>query len=39
MKKFDKHNRGEIVMNDGVLIDLARDRRDEFFEILDKHML
>jgi two-component system LytT family response regulator len=39
MKKFDKQNRGEIVMNDGVLIDLARDRRDEFFEILDKHML
>lgn len=39
MKKFDKQNRGEIVMNDNTVIDLARDRRDDFFEALNKHTL
>lgn len=39
MKKFDKQNRGEIVMNDGTVIDLARDRREDFFKALEKQML
>lgn len=39
MKKFDKQNRGEIIMNDDVIIDLARDRRDEFFNAIEKFML
>lgn len=39
MKKFDKQNRGEITMKDNTIIDLARDRRDSFFEALGKHTL
>jgi two-component system, LytTR family, response regulator len=39
MKKFDKQNRGEIIMNNETIIDLARDRREEFFKTLEKHML
>ncbi len=39
MKKFDKQNRGEIIMNDNTIIDLARDRRDAFFKILEKTTL
>lgn len=39
MKKFDKQNRGEIIMNDGTIIDLARDRRDDFFKSMEKFML
>lgn len=36
MKKFDKQNRGEIMMNDETIIDLARDRREEFFNAMEK---
>ena len=39
MKKFDKQNRGEIIMNDDNIIDLARDRRDDFFKSMEKLML
>lgn len=39
VKKFDKQNRGEIIMNDGAIIDLARDRRDDFFEAMNKHVI
>jgi two-component system LytT family response regulator len=36
MKRFDKAERGIIVMNDGKEIDLARDRRDIFFKAIKK---
>ena len=39
MKKFDKQNRGEIIMNDGAIIDLARERREAFFKLLEKNTL
>lgn len=39
MKKFDKQNRGQIIMNNDSVIDLARDRRDEFFSLLQKTSL
>lgn len=39
MKKFDKQNRGEIIMNDGAMIDLARERRDDFFEAMNNHII
>jgi len=39
MKKFDKQNRGEIIMNDGAIIDLARERRETFFKLLEKNTL
>ena len=34
MKRFDKAERGKIVMNDEAQIDLARDRRDMFFALM-----
>lgn len=37
MKKFDKQNRGQIIMNDGAIIDLARDRREDFFTLIEKN--
>jgi len=39
IKRFDKTDRGLIVMNDDAEIDLARDRRDEFFKLLEKNTL
>jgi two-component system, LytTR family, response regulator len=39
MKKFDKQNRGEIIMKDDTIIDLSRDRRAEFFKVMGKFML
>ena len=36
MKRFDKADRGTIVMNDDAVIDLARDRRDVFFSVVEK---
>lgn len=39
IKKFDKQNRGEIIMNDNAIIDLARERRDDFFKLLEKNTL
>lgn len=39
IKKFDKQNRGEIIMNDNAIIDLARERRDDFFNLLEKNTL
>jgi len=39
MKKFDKQNRGEIIMNDDAIIDLARERREAFFKLLEKNTL
>lgn len=36
MKRFDKAERGIIVMNDDAAIDLARDRRDVFFKTIGK---
>lgn len=38
VKKFDKQNRGIIIMSDDAHIDLARERRDEFFEALNKQV-
>ncbi|MCS6819647.1 MAG: response regulator transcription factor [Chitinophagales bacterium] len=34
MKRFDKANRGTIIMNDDATIDLARERRDDFFRAI-----
>ena len=39
MKKFDKQNRGEIIMNDDAIIDLAREKREDFFNAVEKFML
>jgi two-component system LytT family response regulator len=39
IKKFDKQNRGTIVMIDDNVINLARDRREAFFEALDRCMI
>jgi two-component system LytT family response regulator len=36
MKRFDKADRGMIVMNDNAEIDLARDRREVFFKAVEK---
>lgn len=36
MKRFDKADRGVIVMNDDAEIDLARDRREVFFKAVEK---
>ena len=36
MKRFDKTDRGTIVMNDDAEIDLARDRREAFFSVVEK---
>lgn len=36
MKRFDKADRGLIVMNDDAVIDLARDRREAFFSLVEK---
>lgn len=38
VKKFDKQNRGTIIMTDEAHIDLARERRDDFFEAINKYM-
>ncbi len=37
MQRFDKAERGTIVMNDNTEIDLARERRDVFFEALKEN--
>lgn len=34
MLRFEKANRGTIIMNDGTHIDLARERRDDFFKAI-----
>jgi two-component system LytT family response regulator len=39
MKKFDKQNRGEIIMNDDAIIDLAREKREDFFNAVEKFVL
>ncbi len=36
MKRFERSGRGTIVMNDDSEIDLARDRRDGFFAVLEQ---
>jgi two-component system, LytTR family, response regulator len=36
MKRFDKADRGLIVMNDDAEIDLARERREPFFKLIEK---
>jgi two-component system LytT family response regulator len=36
IQRFDKSDRGVIVMQDGTVIDLARERRDSFFKALPK---